>query len=121
MTSFFAAQLLLKRQCNGKVHGWKSTQCSKRGGDEKFPPIPAGEPFIQILHVSNNQWITVSNIDVRQKTQYRGTVGIYDSALGPHISMSTEEIICQFVKPMCDVLLFDVMNIQTQPNLGYMQ
>lgn len=83
----------------------------------KFP-VPQGKPFIQPVHVQDNHWITVSNIDVKQKSHYRDGVCVYDSGLGPHISKSTKEIICQFVKPTSEYLIFDTINIQSQPNLS---
>ena len=58
--------------------------------------------------------MTVSNINVKDKAQYRDSVSIYDSSLS---SMSTKQIICQFVKTKCDYLIFEIMNIQNQPNL----
>ena len=88
-------------------------------GEEKFPPIPEGVPFIQILHVSKNHWITVSNINIKHNTPtaYPDTVRIYDSGWAPNISLHTKEIICHFVKPKKDVLFFDIMNVHAQPNL----
>ena len=67
--------------------------------------------------MAGSHWITTSNIDSRQNTHYRDTVSICDSALAPRVSASTIQAICPFLKPSCDVLLFD-MNIQTQPNLN---
>ena len=96
------------------MFGLKSPQCSKRN----FPPIPHGESFIQILHVHNNHWVTVSNIDIKENTLYRNAICIYDSATSPRISTSMKEVICQFVKPKTEYLLFDTMNIQAQPNLN---
>ena len=80
--------------------------------------VPPNSAFVQVLHVAGSHWITTSNIDSRQNTHYRDTVSIYDSALAPRVSASTKQTICQFLKPSCDVLLFDIMNIQTQPNLN---
>ena len=68
--------------------------------------------------MAGSHWITTSDIDSRQNTHYRDTVSIYDSALAPRVSPSTKQTICPFLKPSCDVLLFDIMNIQTQPNLN---
>ena len=114
----FAAQMLLKKQSNG-ILGWKSTQCAKRAGKEKFPPIPQGTPFIQILHVSDNHWITVSNINIKlSKTAHsQDSVSVYDSGCSSTISLETKELICGFFKSNKDVLLFEVMNVHTQPNL----
>ena len=90
----------------------------KRIGEEKFPYLPPNSAFVQVLHVAGSHWITTSNIDSRQNTHYRDTVSIYDSALAPRVSASTKQTICPFLKPSCDVLLFDIMNIQTQPDCG---
>ena len=113
----FAAHCLLKDQSKGTIHGFKSTQCSRRIGEDKFPPVPQNSSFIQLLHVANCHWITASNIDIRGKTYYNDAVCVYDSGIA-HVSFSTKETICQFMKPRCDALLFDVMNIQPQPNLN---
>ena len=67
--------------------------------------------------MANCHWITVSNIDIRGKTYYNDAVCVYDSGIA-HVSFSTKETICQFMKPRCDALLFNVMNIQPQPNLN---
>ena len=112
----FAAQVLLKKQSDG-ICGWKSTQCSKRVGEEKFPRIPQGAPFVQILHVSNNHWITVSNIKQGTHTPYPDVVRVYDSGWSPNISLETKELICNFLKPEKDVIFFDIMNVHAQPNL----
>ena len=69
----FAAQCLLREQSNGRIQGWKRTQCSKRTG-EKFPCLPPNSAFVQVLHVAGSHWITTSNIDSRQNTHYRDTV-----------------------------------------------
>ena len=45
----YAAQCLLKRKGEGKIDGWRSTQCSKR--KELFPPLATGAQYIQILIV----------------------------------------------------------------------
>ena len=109
-----AAQTLLKKQSRGTIGGWRSTQCSKRV--EKFPVVPPNSPFIQILHVNNNHWITVSNIiDVTKKTHKIDAVRIYDS-LYLQISLGTKEDICSFLRPPKKTLMFDVMNIKAQPN-----
>ena len=120
MAHIFAAQCLLREQSNGRIQGWESTQYSKRIGEETFPCLPPNSAFVQVLHVAGSHWITTSNIDSRQNTYYRDTVSIYDSALASRVSASTKQTICQFLKPIasCDVLLFDIMNIQTQPNLN---
>jgi hypothetical protein len=98
--------------------GWKSTQCAKRVGKEKFPTIPQGAPFVQV-HVSNNHWITVSNINIHlgKTAPYQDSVCVYDSGWSPNLSLKIKELICGFIKPQKDVLLFDIMNVHAQPNL----
>ena len=60
----FAAQFLIQKQSNGKIFGWKSTQCTKR--KEKFPPLPPNSSFVQVMHVANSHYIVASNINVRE-------------------------------------------------------
>ena len=109
----FAAQSLLQKQSNGKIFGWKSTQCTKR--KEKFPPLPPNSSFVQVMHVANCHYIVASNINVRENTHYTDTVCIYDSGLYP-VTLSVKQDICQFMKPKSDTIRFDLMNIQSQPN-----
>lgn len=97
--------------------GLKSTQCANRSGKEKFPPIPHGAPYIQVLHVSNNHWIAVSNINVTSTIPYQKNACIYDSGFSTKIDLKTKELICGFVKPESDVFMFDIMNVHSQPNL----
>ena len=93
----YAAQLLLKEQSKGKIHGWQSTQCSNF--KNLFPPVPPFSRFIQILHVGGNHWITVSNMKVPGDGIFLDSVCIYDSLCSTSISTSTKKQICSFLKP----------------------
>ena len=109
---------MLRDQSIGRIYGWKSTQCAKRAG-EKFPSLPPDCAFVQILHVGGNHWITTSNVDpLVQNAHYRDAVAIYDSIFTLRVRASTKQTICQFLKPSCDTLYFEVINIQTQSNLS---
>ena len=66
-----AALSLLCDESSERISGWANTQpCRNR-----FQEIPIERPFVQIFFVSNNHWITVSNIGSRAGN----TVCIYDS------------------------------------------
>ena len=111
----FASQTLLKRQSEGKIFGWRSTQCSKM---KKFPPLPRRNcKYIQLLNVNKTHWIVASNISVQERSYYADSVCIYDS-LFDSVSLAVKTDICSFVLPVADALIFDLMNIQGQPN-GY--
>ena len=70
-----AAQYLLKKQ-NPSIDGFQSTILSF-----KFQMESKRTPFIQILNINNNHWITKSTIGVPPST-----VKVYDSNHGqlPH-------------------------------------
>ena len=61
------AQQLLKQQCQGKVFGWASPQCSRRSVPDKFPPVPEHSLFVQILNIGGCHWLTTTNIDTNIK------------------------------------------------------
>ena len=63
-----AAQYLLKKQ-NPSIDGFQSTILSF-----KFQMEPKRTPFIQILNINNNHWITISTIAVPPSI-----VKVYDS------------------------------------------
>ena len=115
------AQHLMKEQSQGRIHGWSSTQCSKRSIRGKFPLVPPNSAFIQILQVSECHWITVSNIDANGSndavvSHSFNAVRIYDSGVGLSIAPSTQQDICQFWKPYPDKIHFDIMNVLPQSN-----
>ena len=68
-----------------------------------FRSLPIG-PFIQILHINRNHWVTVSNI--------------YDSSGTPSISPLTVRMICSFFKPLASIhsVRFQIMNVKIQTN-----
>ena len=107
-----AAQLLLSKQSKGKITGWQHTQCAKTG----FRALPRKSTFIQILHVSSCHWILVSNVNPKDGSGFFNSVGIYDSNRMMYVEKALKNEICSFVKPTCDVYMFDIMNIQTQTN-----
>ena len=112
------AQQLLKQQCQGKVFGWASPQCSRRSVPDKFPPVPEHSLFVQILNIGGCHWLTTTNIDTNIKYASSGanTVRIYDSGMSLNIPLSTQLDICQFWKPSADRVCFDIMNVEKQPN-----
>ena len=92
-----AAQSLLKKQCNKKILGWKSTQCAN--SSNLFSPLPLNSKYmyIQLLHVSKCHWITVSNLRVLPGDST--CANIYNSSRTTFISNDTMTQICSFVRP----------------------
>ena len=111
----YGAQLLLKEQSKGRIEGWQNTQCSNF--KDLFPPIAPFSRFVQILHVRENHWVTVSNMKVPGDYIFYDSVCIYDSLFSSSISTDTKKQICSFVKPKGKHLRLDVMNMQMQDNL----
>ena len=83
---------------------------------KKFRSLPIG-PFIKILHINRNHWVTVSNIGSNE-TWHKDTVYIYDSSGTPSISPSTVRMICSFFKPLASIhsVRFQIMNVKIQTN-----
>ena len=109
-----AAQSLLCDESSDRISGWASTQpCRNR-----FQEIPIERPFVQIFFVSNNHWITVSNIGSRAGN----TVCIYDSMRPSSINyimdggLRLQDVVCSFARCAARTLEFAVMNMQAQPN-----
>ena len=73
-----------------------SPQCSKR--KELFKPLPARTPFIQVLNLSVNHWIIVSNVS-KEGGFYIDRVCIYDSLPRRNVHHSIVKQICYFFKP----------------------
>jgi len=44
---------------------------------ELFPPVPPNSPYIQIVHVHDCHWSTVSNIDISNGQQFSDAIMIY--------------------------------------------
>ena len=109
----YAAQCLLKRKCEGKLDGWRSTQCSKQ--KQLFPPLATGAQYIQILIVDEIQWIVASNIKVHGDGVYKDSVC---STWHTTLSLSTKRQICSFVRPTSNEFKFDIMIIQCQENMN---
>ena len=112
----YAAQMLLKNQSGNKIQGWMDTQCSKR--KELFPAVPPYTQFIQILNTCNSHWFTLSNVDLARNSQYNDIVLIYDSAFASRVRMSLDiqMAICSILRPQPDIINFDVVDVQNQPN-----
>ena len=114
----YAAQRLLAEYTLGNIFGWQSPQCAKKSS---FKPIPAMCPFVQILHVRNNHWIVVSNLNLRSVrgdvVAYHDSVQVYDSSYSSLlVSNSTKRTLCSFVKPRPDKVYFELMNTDQQSN-----
>ena len=61
-----------------------------------------------------------SNVDVQALTYGRGclpdSVCLYDSGRASTVSLLTKNYICSFLRPKCETLHFELMNIQGQSN-----
>ena len=109
-TIIFAAQSILKDQFS--IHGLQSTHLSQ------FQPVPPYNPFVQILHVHNSHWITVSNssFGCGSTSHFGDCVKIYDSANPSNVSLTVQNTICSIMKPKSSTLTFEVVNVQSQMN-----
>ena len=108
----YAAESLLRDQTKGMIFGWQSTLCCNKL--DMFRPVPMDLPFIQILHINNSHWITVSNRNVKTGGLFSDSVSIYDSGRNVKISSSLIKTVCSFFKTRSSTLCFDVMNIKGQ-------
>ena len=106
-----AAQKLLQRLSNDTIKGWQSPQLCKT----QFVPLPPFARFVQILHVSEDHWVTVTNIRPGG-TISNDTAFIYDSLLRKGLRMETKKQIASFMRPKAQLLWFELMNIQMQAN-----
>ena len=94
-----AVQNLLKLQTSGRIVGWQSTQLSKR--EKMFDPIPLGVPFVQILNVNGDHWITTSNLmSTSAGSIYNDRVCVYDSnwSVDSKLELTTIKNVCSFLK-----------------------
>ena len=108
-----AAQVILSKQCGGKIVGLQHTQCTKSG----FKPLIPNSKFIQILHISGCHWIVASNITPSDQSCSLSSVGIYDSIKIMSVSDHLKKQICSFAHPMSGTYyIFDIIEIQSQPN-----
>ncbi len=102
-----ASQKMLQLQAT-HIKGWQSTLYQQNSA--KFELIDKEEDFVQIVHVRNNHWITVSNIgcDV-------SVVNIYDSYANS-VSIQTKKDICSFWRSSMNFATFRLVNFQRQLN-----
>lgn len=84
-----------------------------------FKPLPAKMPFIQVLHVNGNHWITVSNIRPKSDPTL-DSVGIYDSNWSSTavVAPNTMQQICSFFKSMAQSITFNMINVERQTNMS---
>ena len=96
-----------------EIGGLQSPQC---GRHLKYKPVVPREKYIQVLHVDDNHWITVSNIDVGQDTAVADIVFVYDSLLSPKMNLKTKKQVCSLAKPSSRTITFDIVNVMGQTN-----
>ncbi len=65
--------------------------------------------FVQIIHIGNNHWSVVSNIDCPD-----GTIRLYDTLHTKKLSPSTIQIIADLVLPSGSKLEIQIMDVQRQ-------
>ena len=106
----YAAQSLLKKQF-GICGGLQSTQY---GHNLSFKVLPLNSKYVQILHVNNNHWVMVSNIDPSLDNVVKDRVLIYDSLVPKKICQDIKRQICSFTRPVSNKFMFDVMNVMPQ-------
>ena len=100
-----AALYLLKKQ-NPSVEGFQSTILSF-----KFQMEPKKTPFIQILNINNNHWITISTIGVLLPS----TVKVYDSSHGqlPH---HEQKLVADSLQSCQPDIVIHYIDVQKQAN-----
>ena len=103
-----AAQSLLKCQSQREKSGVGGFQNPQFAKGYRFRPVEG--KFVQVLHVSNSHWITISNIGCGSDS-----VNVFDSAYAL-IDMDGKKQVCSLMKPSGDVLFMDFVNIQHQGN-----
>ena len=85
-----AAQQLLS-ESGAMIQGFQNTLLGK---GQKFKALKSdGAPFVQILHVNSNHWITTTNINCEA-----GEVRVFDS-LYKYISLDIKKQVCSFLRP----------------------
>ena len=100
------AQTMIKRNVPS-INGFQHTQLGKK---LQFKIIDSKSPFIQILHVSGNHWVVVSNINCS-----KDVINIYDS-LNTHVNKATLYQLFTFFKPQTRLVKLGLVNIQKQTN-----
>ena len=105
-----AAQTILKRE-NNNFHGLQSPQC---GRALTFKAL-SREKYVQVLHVSNSHWITVSNVNILNAPEF-DSVFVYDSMLPTKVDMNIKKQVCSLAKHSCSTLNFNIVNVMAQTN-----
>lgn len=93
------------------IGGLQSSQC----GRTLTFKAASRDKYIQILHVTGNHWITVSNINVQNVAVFDEAF-VYDSMLPSRLDSHTRKQICSLAKPSCKTLTFNIVNIMAQIN-----
>lgn len=108
------AQLMIAEQAKD-ITGLQSPQC---GRSATFKPISHRSKCLQILHMSGNHWILISNIMIHEDSSSVAvdSVFVYDSMRNTRVSKSLKNNACQLLKPQAKRVTFAVMNIMAQPN-----
>lgn len=101
-----AAQVLLRLSVPDGLGGLQSPRC---GRHRKFKPVVPREKYIQVLHVDDNHWITVS-----QDTAVVGIVLVYESLLYPRMNLKTKKQVCSLARPSSQTITFDIVKVMDQ-------
>lgn len=102
--------MLLKQQTASK--GYAGFQNTQLGKGLNFRAVERGRPFVQIVHVNSNHWLTTTNVDCAL-----GEVRIFDSAYS-YVTLNTQKQIYSFLRPEEDVVTFKTVNSQMQNDLS---
>ncbi len=105
-------QSLLKKQFQD-YGGFQSSQC---GLNMTYKVLGLDTKYVQILHINSSHWVMVSNIDTISNRANRNRVMIFDSLMPRRISANLKQQVCSFVRPMCSLFMFDLINVMTQVN-----
>ena len=102
------AQILLKSYSEEQknLQGFQNTLLGQKYLFSVF--ATDSRPFVQILHINNNHWITATDVGCEP-----GNVYIYDS-MHQYITLNCKKQICSFLKPKQKVLNFCLINMQSQ-------
>lgn len=104
----FVSMKLLEMQSKD-IYGWQSPQ---NGKFNEFKPIPPSSKFIQIFHVNDNHWVTVSNV----RNVELDALTVYDSKSRDSMSIDFQEQICSLVRPRFGKVILDIARVELQEN-----
>ena len=103
-----AAQFLLKNQAADRFVGFQDVSTLKEG----FKHVEKEQPFLQILLINGNHWVTTTNAGCT-----KGEVKVFDSAHN-NLTTDTKKQICSMLWLQEDSVKFELVDMQTQRGSG---